>query len=83
MKKTSFLDSLIKNRYSIIGVAVVLVVTYLGWIPKLIEIVVVLGLVWLAIYVGKRIQEDESYISRKIDENLDKYNKENEDKEDE
>ena len=61
----------------------VLVVTYLGWIPKLIEIVVVLGLVWLAIYVGKRIQEDESYISRKIDENLDKYNKENEDKEDE
>ncbi len=83
MKKTSFLDFLIKNRYSIIGVAVVLVVTYLGWIPKLIEIVVVLGLVWLAIYVGKRIQEDESYISRKIDENLDKYNKENEDKEDE
>ena len=81
MKKTSFLDFLIKNRYSIIGVAVVLVVTYLGWIPKLIEIVVVLGLVWLAIYVGKRIQEDESYISRKIDENLDKYNKENEDKE--
>ena len=83
MKKTSFLDFLIKNRYSIIGVAVVLVVTYLGWIPKLIEIVVVLGLVWLAIYVGKRIQEDESYISIKIDENLDKYNKENEDKEDE
>ena len=83
MKKTSFLDFLIKNRYSIIGVAVVLVVTYLGWIPKLIEIVVVLGLVWLAHYVGKRIQEDESYISRKIDENLDKYNKENEDKEDE
>ena len=83
MKKTSFLDFLIKNRYSIIGVAVVLVVTYLGWIPKLIEIVVVLGLVWLEIYVGKRIQEDESYISRKIDENLDKYNKENEDKEDE
>ena len=83
MKKTSFLDFLIKNRYSIRGVAVVLVVTYLGWIPKLIEIVVVLGLVWLAIYVGKRIQEDESYISRKIDENLDKYNKENEDKADE
>ncbi len=83
MKKTSFLDFLIKNRYSIIGVAVVLVVAYLGWVPKLIEIAVVLALVWLAIYVGKRIQEDESYISRKIDENLNKYNKENEDKEDE
>lgn len=83
MRKTSFLDFLIKNRYSIVGVAIVLVVAYLGWIPKLIEIVVVLGLMWLAIYVGKRIQEDESYISRKIDENLDRYNKENEDKEDE
>lgn len=83
MKKTSFLDFLIKNRYSIIGVAVVLVVAYLGWVPKLIEIAVVLALVWLAIYVGKRIQEDEAYISRKIDENLNKYNKENEDKEDE
>jgi len=83
LKKTSFLDFLIKNRYSIIGVAVVLVVAYLGWVPKLIEIAVVLALVWLAIYVGKRIQEDESYISRKIDENLNKYNKENEDKEDE
>ena len=83
MRKTSFLDFLIKNRYSIVGVAIVLVVAYLGWIPKLIEIVVVLGLMWLAIYVGKRIQEDESYISRKIDENLDRYNRENEDKEDE
>lgn len=82
MKKTSFLDFLIKNRYSIIGVAIVLVVAYLGWIPKLIEIAVVLLLILLAIYLGKRIQEDESYINRKIDENLDKYIKE-EDEEDE
>lgn len=82
MKKTSFLNFLIKNRYSIIGVAIVLVVAYLGWIPKLIEIAVVLLLILLAIYLGKRIQEDESYINRKIDENLDKYIKE-EDEEDE
>lgn len=82
MKKTSFLNFLIKNRYSIIGVAIVLVVAYLGWIPKLIEIAVVLLLILLAIYLGKRIQEDESYINRKIDENLNKYIKE-EDEEDE
>lgn len=83
MKKTSFLDFVIKNRYSIIGVAIVLVVAYLGWIPKLIEITAVLLLIWLAIFIGKRIQEDESYINRKIDENLSKYIKEEEDKEDE
>lgn len=82
MKKTSFLNFLIKNRYSIIGVAIVLVVAYLGWIPKLIEIAVVLLLILLVIYLGKRIQEDESYINRKIDENLNKYIKE-EDEEDE
>ncbi len=82
MKKTNFLDFLIKNRYSIIGVAIVLVVAYLGWIPKLIEIAVVLLLILLAIYLGKRIQEDESYINRKIDESLNKYIKE-EDEEDE
>lgn len=82
MKKTSFLNFLIKNRYSIIGIAIVLVVAYLGWIPKLIEIAVVLLLILLAIYLGKRIQEDESYINRKIDENLNKYIKE-EDEEDE
>lgn len=83
MKKTSFLDFVIKNRYSIIGVAIVLVVAYLGWIPKLIEITAVLLLIWLAIFIGKRIQEDETYINRKIDENLSKYMKEEEDKEDE
>lgn len=76
MKKTSFLDFVIKNRYSIIGVTVVLVVAYLGWIPKLIEIAAVLLLIWLAIFIGKRIQEDETYINRKIDENLNKYIKE-------
>lgn len=83
MKKTSFLDFVIKNRYSIIGVAVVLVVAYLGWIPKLIELAVVLLLIWLAIFIGKRIQEDESYINRKIDENLSKYIKEEEDEDNE
>lgn len=83
MKKTSFLDFVIKNRYSIIGVVVVLVVAYLGWIPKLIELAVVLLLIWLAIFIGKRIQEDESYINRKIDENLNKYVKEEEDEDNE
>lgn len=79
MKKSSFLDFVIKNRYVIICVAVVLVVAFLGWIPKLIEIAVTVGLVVLAIYVGKRIQEDESFITRTIQkrtEDIDKKDKE-------
>lgn len=66
MKKNSFLDFVIKNRYVIVCVAVVLVVSFLGWIPKIIEIAATLGLIVLAIYFGKRIQEDESFITRTI-----------------
>lgn len=84
MKKSSFLDFLIKNRYSCIGVAIVLVVAFLGWIPKLIELAAILGLIFLAIYIGRRIQEDESYITRTIQEKIkNKEDREEEDKEDE
>lgn len=72
MKKSSFFDFVIKNRYCIIGVGVVLLLAYLGWIPKLIEIAVVIALIFLAIYVGKRIQEDESYITRTLENNIKK-----------
>lgn len=81
MKKSSFLDFLIKNRYSCAGVAVVLIIAFLGWIPKLIELAAILGLIFLAIYIGKRIQEDESYIGRTIEKQIN--NKKNEDKDNE
>jgi len=81
MKKDSFLDFVIRNRYVIICVAIVLVVTFLGWIPKLIEIAVTVGLVLLAIYIGKRIQEDESFITRTIQKRTEDINKDKEDKE--
>ncbi|MBR5227894.1 MAG: hypothetical protein IKV94_04565 [Clostridia bacterium] len=73
MKKSSFLDFVIKNRYVIICVSVVLIVAFLGWIPKLIEIGVTVGLVLLAIYLGKRIQEDENYISRTIEKRTNEF----------
>jgi len=56
MKKSSFLDFVIRNRYVIICVAIVLVVTFLGWIPKLIEIAVTVGLVLLATAIAPALQ---------------------------
>ena len=70
MKKSSFLDFVIKNRYSIGLVAIVLIVAFLGLIPKLIEIAVIIILILLAIYIGKRISEDESFITRTIENNI-------------
>lgn len=64
MKKNSFIDFVIKNRYIILFVTIVLILSWLGIIRALIEIGVTVFLVLLAIYIGKRIQEDDAYIKR-------------------
>lgn len=62
MKKNSFIDFVIKNRYIILFVTIVLILSWLGIIRALIEIGVTVFLILLAIYIGKRIQEDDAYI---------------------
>lgn len=64
MKKNSFIDFVIKNRYIILFVTIVLILSWLGIIRALIEIGVTVFLILLAIYIGKRIQEDDAYIKR-------------------
>lgn len=64
MKKNSFIDFIIKNRYIILFVSIVLVISWLGIIRALLEIAVTLFLILLAIYIGKRVQEDDDYIKR-------------------
>lgn len=64
MKKNSFIDFIIKNRYIILLVTIVLVLSWLGVIKALIEIGVTVFLILLAIYIGKRIQEDDAYIKK-------------------
>lgn len=64
MKKESFLDYIIRNRYVILCVTIVLILAVTGVIGALIELLVVVLLIMGAIYVGKRIQEDNDYISR-------------------
>ena len=64
MKKDSFLDFIIRNRYIITCVTIVLILAATGVIGMLIEIVFTVLLILGAIYLGKRIQEDDKYISR-------------------
>lgn len=64
MKKNSFIDFILKNRYTILFVTIVLVLAWLGVIRALIEIGVVVFLILIAIYLGKRIQEDDAYIKK-------------------
>ena len=58
MKKDSFLD------FIIICVTIVLILAATGIIRMLIEILFTVALIIGAIYLGKRIQEDDEYISR-------------------
>ena len=84
MKKESFLDFIIRNRYIIICVTIVLILAATGIIRILIEILFTVALIIGAIYLGKRIQEDEEYISRVFKKKKDevKYTvKDDEDKE--
>lgn len=64
MKKDSFLDFIIRNRYIIICVTIVLILAATGIIRMLIEVLFTVVLIIGAIYLGKRIQEDDEYISR-------------------
>ncbi len=59
-----FVDFIVKNRYVILFVAVVVLLVWTGVIKALIEIIVTLFLVLLAIYAGKKIQEDGSYFKK-------------------
>ena len=72
MKRNSFLDFVLKNKYVIVFVTIVLVIALLGWIQKIMEIAFTVALILFAVYLGKRIQDDEKYInstiSKKIEE---------------
>ena len=64
MKKESFLDYIIKNRWVIICLAIVLVLVFTGVVKVLVEVLVTVALIIGAIYIGKRIQEDNDDITR-------------------
>ncbi|MDD2627835.1 MAG: hypothetical protein PHR25_03100 [Clostridia bacterium] len=71
MKRNSFIDFILKNKYTIIFVTIVLVLVWLGIIKLLLEIGFTVLLILLAIYIGKRIQEDSEYIKKMFNTNED------------
>ena len=82
MKKNSFIDFVIKNKYIILFVTIVLVLSWFGIIRVLIEIGFTVFLVLIAIYIGKRIQEDDEYIKRMFNDKDDVIYKVKDDDED-
>lgn len=83
MKKDSFLDFIVRNRYVIICVTIVLILAFTGIIRMLIDVLFTAALIIGAIYIGKRIQEDDEYISRIFKKRKDeiKYTVKDDDKE--
>ncbi len=83
MKKDSFLEFIIRNRYVIVCVTIVLILAFTGIIGMLLEVIFTVFLVIGAIYLGKRIQEDDEYISRVFKKRKDeiKYTVKDDDKE--
>ncbi len=71
MKRNSFIEFILKNKYTIIFVTIVLILAWFGIIKFLIEIGVTVLLILLAIYIGKRIQEDSDYIKKMFSINED------------
>lgn len=65
--KNTFFDFILKNRYVIICVSIVLVLLLTGILGFIIKVVAVLVLFMLAVYIGRRIQEDNDYIKKAFD----------------
>lgn len=72
MKKNKFIDYIISNRYVILCVGIVLVLLFTGILKYIFEAIVVVILLALAVYIGKRIQEDQTYIRQNISKRKDK-----------
>lgn len=66
MERNSFIDFIVRNRYVILFVSIVLVLLFTGIISMLMDVLFTAFLIILAIYLGKRIQEDSDYIKRKF-----------------
>lgn len=66
MERNSFVDFIVKNRYVILFVSIVLILLFTGIISMLMDIIFSAFLIMLAIYLGKRTQEDADYLKRKF-----------------
>lgn len=71
MKKNTFLDFILKNKYIILFVTIVLILAWFGIIRAMLEVGFTVFLILLAIYLGKRIQEDDAFIKKMFNDKED------------
>lgn len=58
------IDYIVKNKYVIICVMIVVLLYVLGIIEFLTKFVVLLFLVTLAVFIGKKLQDNDKYIHK-------------------
>lgn len=54
-----FVDYVVKNKYVIICVSIVVVLYALGIVELLTRVVILVALIGLAVFVGKKLQDNE------------------------
>ena len=62
-----FVDYVVKNKYVIICVSIVVVLYALGIVEFLTKAIIVVALIALAIFVGKKLQDNEGKINELFD----------------
>lgn len=62
-----FMDYVTKNKYVIICVSIVVVLYALGIVELLTKILILFALIALAVFVGKKLQDNEGKINELFD----------------
>lgn len=57
-----FLDYIVKNKYVIICVSIVVVLYAIGVVEFLTKAVILVALIGIAIFIGKKLQDNETII---------------------
>ena len=62
-----FVEYVVKNKYVIICVSIVVVLYALGIVEFLTKVLILFGLIALAVFVGKKLQDNEGKIGEIFD----------------
>lgn len=62
-----FVEYIVKNKYVIICVSIVVVLYALGIVEFLTKAIILIALIALAVFVGKKLQDNEGKISELFD----------------
>ncbi len=65
-------ENIVKNKYIILFVSVVVILYALGIFEYIFKFVILVACVALAVYAGKKVQENEEIINRFINKNFKK-----------